>query len=109
MDVEGLKGAVEIVGIVGDVHDLGITSEITSEIYLSYSQAPPPIICFAIRTVGDPYSVAKVAERAIWAVDRDQAVGFVMSMIQLSSESLAPQRAIMLLLAPSGALAMLMP
>ena len=108
MDVEGLKGAVEIVGIVGDVHHLGITSEITSEIYLSYSQAPPPIICFAIRTVGDPYSVAKVAERAIWAVDRDQAVGFVMSMSQLASESLAPQRVIMLILAAFGAMALMM-
>jgi putative ABC transport system permease protein len=108
IDVDGLKSPVQIVGIVGDVHHLGITSEMTSEIYLPFSQAPVPIICFAMRTVGDPYSVAKEAQRAIWAVDKDQAVGFVMSMSQLASESLAPQRVMMLILGTFGGMALLM-
>jgi predicted permease len=108
IEVQGLKGTLEIVGIVGDVHHLGITSETTAGIYLPFSQAPPPLICFAIRTLGDPYSVAKVAQRAIWAVDKDQAVGFVMSMSQLASESLAPQRVIMLILGTFGGMALLM-
>jgi putative ABC transport system permease protein len=108
IDVDGLKGAVEIVGIVGDVHHLGITSEMTSEIYLPFSQVPEPIICFAIRTVGDPYSVAKEAQRAIWAMDKDQAVGFVMSMSQLASESLAPQRVLMFILVAFGGMAPIM-
>jgi putative ABC transport system permease protein len=108
IDVEGLKVAVEIVGIVGDVHHLGITSEMTSEIYLPFSQLPTPIICFAIRTLGDPYIVAKEAQRAVWAADKDQAVGFVMSMSQLASESLAPQRVMMLILGAFGGMALVM-
>ncbi len=62
----------------------------TSGIYLPFAQLPAPIICFAVRTAEDPYSVAKAAQRAIWSVDKDQAVAFVMSMSDLASESLAP-------------------
>jgi len=80
----------------------------TSGIYLPFAQLPAPIICFAVRTAEDPYSVAKAAQRAIWSVDKDQAVAFVMSMSDLASESLAPQRVMMLMLAAFGGMALLM-
>jgi putative ABC transport system permease protein len=108
IDVEGLKGAVEVVGVVGDVHQLGITSEIISEVYLPYSQAPAPIICFAIRTASDPTYLAKAAERAIWTVDKDQSIGYVMPMEELASQSLAPQRVVTLLLSGFAAMALLL-
>ncbi|HEX5413525.1 MAG TPA: ABC transporter permease [Terriglobia bacterium] len=108
LNVEGIKGLVEIVGVVGDVHQLGITSQITSEIYLPFSQVPAPIICFAIRTTGNPTSLAREAQRAIWAVDKDQAVSYVMSMDALASESLAPQRVVMALLGIFAAIALLL-
>jgi len=108
IDVQGVKGAVEVVGVVGDVHHLGMTAELTSEVYLPFAQVPEPIICFAIRTTGEPDSVAKEAQRAVWAVDKSQAVGFVMSMSQLASESLAPQRVMMLILGAFGGMALVM-
>jgi putative ABC transport system permease protein len=108
IEVDGIKAAVEVVGIVEDVHHLGITSEMTSEVYLPFSQLPVPLICFAIHTLGDPNSVVKEAERAVWAVDKGQAVGFAMSMSQLASDSVAPQRVIMLLLGAFGGMALLM-
>jgi predicted permease len=108
VEVAGLKGPVEIVGIVGDVHQLGITSEMTLGIYLPFAQTPAPILCFAIRTAQEPLSIAKAAQQAIWAVDRNQAMGFVMSMDQLASESLAPQRVVMLILAVFGEMALIM-
>ncbi len=108
INVEGLKGLVEVVGVVGDVHQLGMTSDWTSEIYLPFSQVPAPIICFAIRTAGDPARLAKAAQREIWAVDKDQAVGYVMSMSQLASESLAPQRVVMLLLSAFAGIALIL-
>ena len=73
-----------------------------------FAQLPAPFICFAIRTAEDPYSVARAAQRAIWSVDKDQAVAFVMSMSDLASESLAPQRVMMLMLAAFGGMALLM-
>lgn len=108
MDVDGVQGPVEIVGVVGDVHQLGMTSDMASELYLPFSQHPAPVLCFAIRTVGDPSSVTKSVERAIWSVDKDQAVGFVMSMDRLAFESLAPQRVIMIILGVFGGMALLM-
>jgi putative ABC transport system permease protein len=108
IDVEGLKGAVEVVGVVGDVHQVGITSEITSEVYLPFSQVPAPLICFAIRTASDRASLAKAAERAIWAVDKDQSIGYIMPMDELASESLAPHRVVTLLLGGFAAMALLL-
>jgi putative ABC transport system permease protein len=108
INVDGLEGVIEIVGVVGEVRQLGMTSEMTREIYFPYPQVPAPIICFAIRTAGEPAGLAKAAQRAIWAVDKDQAVGFVMTMSQLASESLAPQRVMTILLGTFAGLAVLM-
>jgi putative ABC transport system permease protein len=108
ISVGGLKDRVEVVGIVGDVHQLGMTSGSTSEVYLPFSQVRAPIICFAIRTADDPGSLAKAAQREIWAVDKDQAIGYVRTMSELASESLAPQRVVMLLLCVFGGVALIL-
>ena len=75
-------------------------------IYLPFSQATMWLMCFAIRTTSDPMSLAKVAQREIWAVDKGQAVGYVMPMSQLASESLAPLRVLTLLLAAFAGMAL---
>jgi len=92
--------------VVGDVHQLGMTSDETSEVYLPFAQLPPQLICFAIRTASDPDALAKAAQRAIWSVDKDQAVSYVMSMTQLATESLAPQRVVAILLGIFAAVAL---
>ncbi|HEV2423563.1 MAG TPA: ABC transporter permease [Terriglobia bacterium] len=104
--VAGVKNPVEVVGVVGDVHQLGMTSDETSEVYLPFAQLPSQLICFAIRTATDPDTLARAAQRAIWSVDKDQAVSYVMSMTQLASESLAPERVVAILLGIFAALAL---
>ena len=106
--VAGVKDPVEVVGVVGDVHQLGMTSDETAEVYLPFAQLPAPLICFAIRTASDPVALAKAARRAIWAVDKDQAVSHVMAMTQLASESLAPQRVVASLLGLFAAVALIL-
>ncbi|HET9176893.1 MAG TPA: ABC transporter permease [Terriglobia bacterium] len=106
--VQGLKKSTEIVGVVGDVHQRGITSGETSAIYLPFSQSPVRIICFAIRTVSNPLDLAKAAESKIWTVDKDQSIGYVMPMRELASETLAPQRVVALLLAGFACMALLL-
>jgi putative ABC transport system permease protein len=108
INVDGVKGVVEIVGVVDDVHQRGMTSQATSEIYLPFSQAPTWIICFAIRTATDPTGLAKPVERAIWAVDKDQSIGYIMPMSVLASESMAPQRVTMLLLGAFASMALIL-
>src|SRR5438445_10536521 len=78
MNVEGVKGVVEVVGDVGDVHQLGITSEMTSEIYLLFSQVAVPIICIAIRMTDDHISLVKAAESTIWTVEHVTDMGCVL-------------------------------
>jgi putative ABC transport system permease protein len=97
-----------VVGIVGDVHQLGIVSNLTSEIYLPFSQVPAPILCFAIRTAEHPSQLANAAKRAIWQIDPDQAVSYLMPMSDLASESLAPERVLTLLLGLFAAMALIM-
>jgi putative ABC transport system permease protein len=47
-------------------------------------------------------------EREIWAVDKDQSIGYVMPMDDLASESLAPKRVVTLLLGVFAGLALLL-
>jgi putative ABC transport system permease protein len=108
IDVDGVQGPVEIIGVVGDVHQLGMTTETPSELYLSFAQFPAPILCFAVRTAEDPTAITQSLQRAVWSVDKDQAVSFVMTMDQLAFESRAPQRMIMLILSTFGGMALLM-
>ena len=108
LKVGGLKKPAEVLGVVGDVQQLGLTSQTITEIYLPFSQVTPPILCFAIRATEDPSSIAKAAQQAIWAVDEGQAVGFVMNMGQLASEAGAPQRILVLVLGLFGGMALLM-
>jgi putative ABC transport system permease protein len=106
--VAGIKDPLEVIGVVGDVHQLGLTSDEMAEVYLPFSQVPSVLICFVIRTASEPTSVAKAAQSVIWSVDKDQAVSHVMSMTQLASESLAPQRVVAILLGIFAALALVL-
>jgi putative ABC transport system permease protein len=106
--VDDIEKSLQVVGVVGDVHQLGLTSDQTSEVYFPFSQVSTPLLCFAIRTASDPAGLIKAAQREVWAVDRDQAVSHAMSMAQLASESLAPQRVVTLLLAGFAAVALLL-
>ena len=108
LNVDGLKRPVEVVGVVGDVEQVGPASQVNAGIYLPFSQVAAPIICFAIRTKEDPSSVSHAAEQAVWALDKDQAVGFLMNLNQLASEVVAPQRILALILGVFGGVALLM-
>jgi predicted permease len=101
-----IQGAREVVGVVGSVRQFGQGIEAQPEIYLSYDQAPQGLICFAVRTSLDPTNLAKAARRAVWTVDKDQPVSYVMSMDELVSETVAPERVSSILFALFAGLAL---
>jgi putative ABC transport system permease protein len=103
---QGLEGPREIVGVVGSVRQFGQGVEAQPEIYLPYDQAPLPLVCFVLRTSPDPTSLASAAQRAVWSADKDQAISHVMSMDDLVSETVAPQRVTAVLFAIFAGLAM---
>ncbi len=115
VNVQGFNGTRQVVGVVGDisqlgigVHQSGINSEPTSEVYIPFAQEPTHLLCFAIRTAGDPLSVANAVRREVWAVDKEQAMSFIETMDQLASETTALQRASMILLAVFAGLALVL-
>lgn len=115
VNIQGVDKPRRVVGVVGDVYQLGIsvrqtgvTEDVKSEVYMPYAQFPTHLLCFVIRTAGDPVSLAKAAQQEIWAVDEGQAISFVEPLSQLASETVALQRASMVLLAVFAGLALLL-
>ena len=102
------KVSYEVVGVVNDVRHAGLEEPIEPEMYLSYWQGGQSIICMAVKTSLDPASIAGQIRAAVWSVDRDQPVTYVMPMAELASESLAFRRAGMTLAAGFGVLALVL-
>jgi predicted permease len=87
-----------IVGIVGDVHQVGLDAPPRPEMYLPYTQqevfAPgaydPEYL--AVRSSGDPMRLADAVRDQVWAVDKEQPVAGVMPLENLVEDNLAPRR-----------------
>jgi putative ABC transport system permease protein len=97
--IDGSSGQTpyEIVGIVGDVRAFGLEEPAEGEMYLSYWQAPDPLLGIVLRTSGDPAALAGQLRDAVWTVDREQPVTYVLTMSELAAESLTFRRAGMML------------
>ena len=83
---------ITIVGIVADVRQAGLDLPPRPEIYFPYQQwdyfAPGYI---AVRTSGDPMSVANAVREQVWAVDKDQPVTGVMPLGTMLADYLEPR------------------
>jgi putative ABC transport system permease protein len=82
-----------VVGMVGDVHQMGLDVPPRTEMYIPYSQyeyfAPEYL---AVKTSGDPSLLATAIRDQIWAVDKDQPVADIMPMQAILDEELAPRK-----------------
>jgi putative ABC transport system permease protein len=98
-----------VIGIVGDVHQMGLNVPPRAEMYVPYPQyeyfAPGYL---AVKTAGDPLRFATAIRDQIWAVDKDQPVADVMPMQAIVDEELAPRRLQATILGAFGGLALLL-
>ena len=104
----GLAAPRTIVGIVGDVRHRGLHRPADPQAFLSYRQDFEPLwksAALAVRTAGDPASLASAARRAIAKIDPDQPVGRVRTMEEVVARSVAPRRFTMTLASALAALA----
>ena len=103
---------IEIVGVVGDVRQMGLDEPVKAEMYLPYKQVPdhPWFIPrdLTIRTAGDPYSLVSSVRQAIREVDPDQPISNVATMSELLGEEAAQRRLAMIMLAAFSILALLL-
>jgi putative ABC transport system permease protein len=82
----------EIIGIVGNVRQLGPDHPESPAIYVPYLQEPASDMHVVLRAVGDPLNSVADVKAAVRAVDANQPVYDVATMDQRLSESIAPQR-----------------
>ena len=82
----------QIVGVYGDVRNAGPRNDGFPEIDVPFLQSPWPDATMAIRTAGDPQSIARSAAAVVRALDADLPIADVKSMETLVSESIANDR-----------------
>lgn len=89
---------LEIVGIVGDVRQIGRDIDPRPELFLPYAQWPSSNMTFVLRIARDSASIIPVVQREIWRVDPDQPVTDINSMDTLLSEDIAPRRFVLIVI-----------
>ncbi len=109
----------EIVGVVGHVKQWGpgndARSPVQAEFYYPFMQLPPKLmalvadgVAVVIRTHDDPAGVMVPVRRAVSDLDPGAVIYSVQTMNEVLSNSLAPRRLSMILLAAFAALALAM-
>ena len=102
------QGAREIVGIVGDVKSSGLEVDSAAMMYLPFRQSPRPFLSFVVRTASNPESLIQPVSRAIYSIDKDQALTDVQTMDQVLLASLSGRRFNMTLLLTFAGVALLL-
>jgi hypothetical protein len=95
-------GWSEVVGIVGDVREVGLDRPAKPMIFVPLARAPRPVMALFARVEGDPAASTPEIQRAIWRVDPARPVFAATPLERIVANSISLQR---LTLAVTGALA----
>jgi len=71
---------MEIIGVVGNVHEGDLTGDSGPEFYVPVVVHPPQTAYLAVRTTGDPMSYADAVRKQVLAIDGSQPVSEVRTM-----------------------------
>ena len=96
----------EIVGVAGNVGQMGLGTEPNPEVYRPFSQSPDRAMVVMIRGDGDVSSLAPAVRRRVTAIDRNLPIESLQPFAQTVAASLAQRRFGTLLLALFAGLAM---
>jgi predicted permease len=103
---------MEIVGIVADVRQMGLDEPVKAEMYMPYQQVTDwPFFIprdLAIRTSGDPLSVAGSVRQIVREVDPDQPISNIATMSEVLGVEAAQRRMGMIMLTAFAGLALLL-
>jgi putative ABC transport system permease protein len=88
-----------IVGVVGDVRTESLNRPAEPEFYTPIGNSGIPALMLAVRTPGDPLSLAAAVREAAWSIDRDVPVADLQPMRSMIATTLAQPRLLLTLLA----------
>jgi len=101
-----------IVGIAGDIRQMGLDAPVKAEMYLPIRQmttqpwfSPRDL---AIRTSGDPLSIVGAVRQAVHEVDPDQPISNIASMSEVLGDEATQRRMGMILLSAFAVLAVIL-
>jgi putative ABC transport system permease protein len=83
-----------VVGVVGDVSDVGFTQPPAPAIYIAFSQNNVAItpVSLVARTAVDPLALTTAVRRAVFAADPQQPIDSITTVSAFLNDSLGPQR-----------------
>jgi putative ABC transport system permease protein len=98
-DNDGPPRAVEIIGVVGNVQQMALDGEPTSDLYLTYPQihldnvgAAAANMFWIVRTTGDPMNLATSLAREVRRIDPEVVAAQIRPMERYLSDAVAPRR-----------------
>lgn len=109
--VGGLDHAwLEVVGIVGNVHHVGLDAAPSLQMYIPHAQWPFPdnSMTFVIRTAGSPGDLATAAAQAIHSIDPTQPLSRVTPLDTYVALSVQGRRFAMIMIGAFAAIALLL-
>jgi putative ABC transport system permease protein len=98
----------EIVGVIGDVRQNGLSADPTPEVYAPLAQSPFDAMFIVVRTANDPRSMVEPARRQVASLDKNAPIYHVETLDQHLVQSVATPRFITLLLSGFSGLALLL-
>ena len=111
-DPEEKRPWMTIVGVIGDVRQMGVEEPVKAEMYIPQRQindhqffAPRDLV---LRTAVDPMSLVNAVRDQIRAVDPDQPISNIRTMDEVLGEETAPRRLSVTLLTVFASLALLL-
>ncbi len=103
--MDAKQSSNEIVGVVGDVRDLGLDREVEPMFYVV---STGPVMTLLVKTRSDPARFAAAVRQAIRAVDPEIPISKIQPLAQNVADSLARRRFALTLLGIFGAMAALL-
>jgi putative ABC transport system permease protein len=98
----------EIVGVVGDVRQIGLDTSPAEGLFLSSNQRPQLAMSVVVRTEGPPLSLSSAVRASVVAIDKDQPVASLQAMDEVVANSVSNQRFTSRLLGAFAAVALLL-
>jgi putative ABC transport system permease protein len=99
---------VEMVGIVGDVHEGGPAYPVRPEVYLPARFSPPRTAYLMIRSDRNPSLLVSAVRKQVSAIDREETTASVKTVDELIDSALGDRRLTMMLLGAFAAVALLL-
>jgi ABC-type antimicrobial peptide transport system permease subunit len=106
ISIDGGQHWLTIVGVAGDVHQNGLSGEVTDEIYVPYFVSPSSDFRVLVRTTNDPLPMGAAIRAAVRELDPRQPVVSIQTLEQVRSTRLSEPRVTTVLMSSFAILAL---